>query len=624
MSIDSGWSLYDIESQKIDAKGEDKEKSEEFLPLWDLALRYGINPAEKNDDSGNKIEKANTTLGLKDSVGVNCNNDSNDIALVKSKLIMNGFLNMIEISQESLFDAIGKFQSEVIGIKSDKVISVGGTTERALATYYTNPIPKWRYTDFDTNLENTFTLSTEKAISTFAETMKGVIINSATNASNVNLKALLALRFRLNQFGYSFKKVNLDSILSTRQNEYSKDQKAVINSLISETIDRLIEFQDDYQDKYLKILPKFVSGEIKDGDDTYIFLRDFKSHTFSWFIESGEIKKVKANNLQNTNYTENRDGLSIAGTISPRDLSSEDFQKNAGLDESRSKALKAASIHEGNFDAVNTFDVAKISFGFIQFAGGNRSLEYLLALIKSEKPTVFQTAFAKYGIDVEYRTNKSDNIIENTSRIVFHDSETQKTYRGLEAEDKISQSPIYAAVFMKAAESKDIQEVQIKLAKKKYIDKSENSKLGLNVKILKVLKGEMGDPKIFYNGDIEAYKLTEEYKINNKNKHISYSTLDLKGLKLGDVLQSEKELAALYGTYINSPARSLEAFRKGILQIIKDNGLTTEEEVKNIHPIELLKIVKTKAIVKDEDGKDIANAIHQKRIQDTIDSEELN
>jgi len=619
--IDSGWSVFDLEPPKLPSKEyEDeyeKEKTEEFHYPWDRASKSAERDANK---------KADTTLGLKDSVGVNCINDPNDIALVESKLIMNGFLNMIQIGQESLFDAIGKFQSEILGIKPDKIISAGGMTERALATYYTNPVAKWKYSDFERNLDDTFSLDTEKANSSFTETMKGVTINSETNASNVNLKALLALQTRLEQFGYSFKKVKLNSILSTKKDQYTKDQKKVLSELIQETYKALVSFQTKLKidEKCDKILPNIKVGEIKEGDDTFIYLRDFKSHTFSWFTETGEIKKVKADNLKDTKYTVNKEGLGIIGSISPNDSSLEDFKNSAGIDESRAKALKAASVHEGNFDGINTYDVAKISYGFIQFAGGNRSLEYLLATIKSEKPDIFKSLFTKNGIDVEYRTNKNDHILNNTCRIVLHDPVTKKTYRGLEAEDKISQTPIYAGVFMKASENKDVRDVQIKLAKELYMDRSENSKLRLNIKILTVSKEGINGPKKFYGEDIKAYEQTEEFKTNEKNKHILYKQLNLSNLKLSDILQSEKELAALYGTYINNPSQSLAAFRNGILQIIKDKGLTNEEEVNNINPIELLKVVKTKALVKDENGKNVANKIHQKRIQDAIDSKELN
>lgn len=614
--IDGGWSIFDIELPKLPTKENEKEKTEEFHYPWDLASRS----AEKNTNT-----KADTTLGLKDSVGVNCNNDPNDIAIIESKLIMNGFLSIIEISRESLFDAIGKFQSEILEIKPDKIISAGGMTERALATYYTNPVPKWRYSGFERNLDNTFSLDTEKANSSFAETMKGVTINFTTNASNVNLKALLALQTRLEQFGCSFKDVKLTSILSTRQNEYSKDQKKVINDLIAETINKLKEFQKNTKGNPEGTFPNCNKGEIKEGDDTFIYLRDYKSHTFSWMTEMGKIKNVKTHNFQKTPYTVNREGLGIEGTIDPKELSVEDFQKAANIDESRSKALKAASVHEGNFDAINTYDRAKISYGFIQFAGGNRSLEYLLATIKSEKPDIFQSLFAKYGIDIEYRTNKNDSIINNTCRIVFHDPETQKTYRGLEAEDKISETPIYAGVLMKAAENKDVRDIQIRLAKELYMDKSEKTKLGLKINILKVSKEGKGGPKTIYNKKIETYKQTEEYKINTKNKHVSYLTLDLTNLRLGDILQSEKELAALYGTYVNSPGRSKDAFQNGILQIIKDKGLTTEDEVKNIDPVDLLKAVKQKAkYIEKKTGIEKDNVEHQKRIQDAIDSKELN
>lgn len=75
----------------------------------------------------------------------------------------------------------------------------------------------------------------------------------------------------------------------------------------------------------------------------------------------------------------------------------------AGITEGELKVMKAVSMLEGGFDAVNTYDTGYVSVGFIQFAtlkdGGN-SLGDMLKLYKEQDPEDFQKDFRRYGIDV--------------------------------------------------------------------------------------------------------------------------------------------------------------------------------------------------------------------------------
>jgi hypothetical protein len=77
--------------------------------------------------------------------------------------------------------------------------------------------------------------------------------------------------------------------------------------------------------------------------------------------------------------------------------------RRAGLADVELRVMKAVSILEGGFDAVNTYDTGYVSVGFIQFAtlkdGGN-SLGGLLALYKRESPAHFDRDFRKFGLEV--------------------------------------------------------------------------------------------------------------------------------------------------------------------------------------------------------------------------------
>ena len=247
-----------------------------------------------------------------------------------------------------------------------------------------------------------------------------------------------------------------------------------------------------------------------------------------------------------------------------------------------------------------------------------------MAKIKLEKPTVFRNYFGKYGMDIEFKTTKQGAIIRKSCRFVFHDPKEKKTLRGTEAEKALSKSPVHQAAFMKAGANEDIKKMQIRLAKELYMNPSENAKVGSKIKVIKVAEGGEGGSKDIEGAEnIKNYKKTDEYKTNLKNGHITEIDLDLTNLKLGDIMESEKERAALYGTYINSPGYSLKEFRNAIIAIIKEKGLTTEEQVKSIDPVELLKESKKYAKIKMKDGTKKDNKIHIKRINDAISSEDL-
>jgi len=460
----------------------------------------------------------------------------------------------------------------------------------------------------------------------------GVRINSAYSAETINLSALISLRKRLNDFSNSFDNTELTALLSVKKEDLTNDQKLIIDNEITQTVSKLTTFQKNENIKWWSekksyvnasiyvitgsaIKADYVEGEIKQNDSTYIYLRDQEQHTFKWNKGDGTEKSITLSNFVKSAYTVNTEGLSTIGSEKPSDMSDADFQTGTGLNESKSKALKEASTHEGDFDAINTYDNAKISFGFIQFAGNNNSIEYLFARIKLEKPTIFEEYFSQYGVDVEFKTNANDKVVSDSCRIIVHDPNEGKTLRGVGAEVFMSKSSIYAAIMIRAGANAEIKKMQLKIAKENYIDTSEKIKLGFKVQSVKVAEGGLNGPKdIIGETDVNNYKETTAYTINNTNGYIIEIDLDLTNVKFHEILESEKELAALYGTYINTPNISITSFREAIRSIIIEDGLTTIQQVKDIDPIKLLK--KAKELN--------SSSIHKNRIQAAIDEEELN
>lgn len=75
----------------------------------------------------------------------------------------------------------------------------------------------------------------------------------------------------------------------------------------------------------------------------------------------------------------------------------------AGIGDVEAHVMRAVSLHEGGFDAVNTYDTGFVSVGFIQFAScstGGAALGGLLKAYKDANPAAFQKDFKRYGVDV--------------------------------------------------------------------------------------------------------------------------------------------------------------------------------------------------------------------------------
>ena len=574
--------------------------------------------------------KAAFNLGLTGSVGKDMDNKEEDVAKVRGKLVAYGFIAADKTDQASLNSAIEKFQKDVMGLKKpDQQISKGGATDRALTTYYSTVVTD--YSSYSTAL-NDITLTTVQAPTDFATTMSGVTISASSSASNVSIPALIALEDRLLQIkssymGSGFSNADLKALKDKSNADLSDAEKEIVKSHIAKAVAGTKAFQankkvsfwstkkrNDDKSKYVltdtATKAAYNNGQMAPDDATYIMLRDMKKFTMSWKQDDGSTKTRTKSNFVKSSVTTYEEGIGDAGTIDPEDYSIDKFKTAGNIDEGRAKSLRHTSQHEGNFDAINSYDRAVISYGFIQFAGGNRSIEYLFARIKSEHPSTWQERFAKYGIDVEYKTNATGAVTQSSCRIVVHDPESQTTLRGMDAEHALKNNPKYAAVLMKAAEDSIVQDMQIAVAVSNYVKPSENSPMNYKVKILKVKNAAGATQKI--KADVDAWVYSKKQKkrvwLNEKSEIAAYKQTPeyitanaaglveevemvdaLKNLKLGEIMESEKEHAALYGTYLNSPGTALKAFRSAIIAIIVEKGLTTIDQVKSIDPVELLK-----------------------------------
>ena len=118
--------------------------------------------------------------------------------------------------------------------------------------------------------------------------------------------------------------------------------------------------------------------------------------------QGGTITAILRDNNTQSRYMVYPNGLYYAGqskTYLPLEM-----VKSVGLTDVQARALQFVSQHEGNFDAINSYDKGIFSFGFIQFVGSSAnggSLNRLLESMKLNAPTLFNQYFRKMGIDTE-------------------------------------------------------------------------------------------------------------------------------------------------------------------------------------------------------------------------------
>jgi hypothetical protein len=162
--------------------------------------------------------------------------------------------------------------------------------------------------------------------------------------------------------------------------------------------------------------------------------------------------------------TQSDAGVAFAGTVSPSSLPQDVFT-NAGLSAAQAAALKLVSTFEGNFDAINTYDRAIVSAGFIQFAGG-RGLPPYMALLKARQPAKFRDLLQKFGIDVEFGV--AAGVIAG-ARLAVIDAAGTRVLRGTAAETAIREDKRLTAALILSGRDRDVQRVQIEAAVKGYV-----------------------------------------------------------------------------------------------------------------------------------------------------------
>ena len=124
-----------------------------------------------------------------------------------------------------------------------------------------------------------------------------------------------------------------------------------------------------------------------------------------------------------------------------------------GLPADAARSLAIVSAFEGGFDAIQTYDRAKFSWGFIQFAATG-GLPRLLQELKSFAPETFAEFFAAGGID-----------IDDGQMTIRRDG---REYRGRRVHDLLHDDPSLWTPFLKASHVSVVQDIQVSNAYRHY------------------------------------------------------------------------------------------------------------------------------------------------------------
>jgi hypothetical protein len=149
----------------------------------------------------------------------------------------------------------------------------------------------------------------------------------------------------------------------------------------------------------------------------------------------------------------------------------------AGITASQARVMRAVSLLEGGFDALNTYDTGAISVGFIQFTAGtagNGSLVSVLQRMKFEQPEAFESDFRVFGVDVS-----------DSSTLQVVDPTTGAVLEGALAVQKVIEDKRLSAVFQRAGMiSRAFRVCQLEVAKDRYLPANDPISVSVDGQII--------------------------------------------------------------------------------------------------------------------------------------------
>ncbi|NJL13803.1 MAG: LysM peptidoglycan-binding domain-containing protein [Microscillaceae bacterium] len=236
----------------------------------------------------------------------------------------------------------------------------------------------------------------------------------------------------------------------------------------------------------------YTQGVVVPGDVTERFMNEYTEYRLSFpHPHGGQTVSIRFHNFPRSAHTQYYHGVSYAGISNP-EIPMEVFRR-LGANETLAEALSFVSRHEGKFDAINSYDRAIFSFGFIQFAGNGGGLVPLLAAIKQKAPKVFEEYFQQFGLDVEYREHLGQ-IQQAELRVANpHDRGGKFILRGQEAERVLRADKVLHGVFIRAGHYLPVVTLQIDAALQHYVKPALHLSLNLVLGTLRLSNATLTD-----------------------------------------------------------------------------------------------------------------------------------
>ncbi len=291
------------------------------------------------------------------------------------------------------------------------------------------------------------------------------------------------------------------NMLTRNHRESPEDiQKIIGNAALTAnyiplTIQAIERFQDQFKIRFwiehssrvaMMKTNNYTTGVVVPGDITDKLLQEYTEYTLGFpHPHSGQEVSVRFHNFVRSSFTEYYHGVSYVG-ISKPDIPLVVFER-LGADKTLAEALRYVSKHEGNFDAINSYDKAIFSYGFIQFAGNGGGLVPMLASIKQKAPQVFRDYFQIFGVDVQIPEGLNSG--QKPMLIVANPYDKGGRYlaQGLEAERVLRADKVLHGVFIRAGHYLPIVTMQIDAAMRDYVRPALNIRLNIIVGGLRLL-----------------------------------------------------------------------------------------------------------------------------------------
>jgi LysM repeat protein len=176
-----------------------------------------------------------------------------------------------------------------------------------------------------------------------------------------------------------------------------------------------------------------------------------------------------------------RDNVQSSVTINPKGVSYQgksDYSSHQSLFEDLCnppfyvEVLKYVASSEGYFDAVNSYDKAILSFGFIQFTGSlatGSMLTRVLKRLKIRDEYAFREAFWKYGINIQDVGSNSFITLETPDGTISGDD----AFRAIANDLQLT------GIFIASGFRKSMIRSQIEIALEEYVFKALSSNVTL-------------------------------------------------------------------------------------------------------------------------------------------------